>query len=170
MLCGIFRGAVHNKQGEKSLKRAIRTCVLTAAAVLLIISSLSANAGRDYYRWMDERGNPVHSDRPPPKGVDYEVVSTGSGLIRQVDAEEGAVPAKTEPSVGNEFERVDTEQTQVVKKNPEYCKRAQDNLMQIDSHARIRLRNDQGEVRILSEEEKSAEREKAVLAIEAYCD
>ncbi len=70
------------------MKRAIRTCVLIAAAVLLIISSFSANAGRNYYRWMDERGNPVHSDRPPPKGIDYEVVSTGSSLIRQVDAEE----------------------------------------------------------------------------------
>ena len=170
MLCGIFRGVVHNKQGEKSVKRAIRTCVLAAAAVLLIISSLSANAGRDYYRWMDERGNPVHSDRPPPKGTDYEVVSTGSSLIRQVDAEEGVVPAEVEPHVGNEFEQVDSRRTETVKKNPEACQRARDNLAQLDSHARIRLRNDQGEVRFLSEEEKAAEREKAMIAIEAFCD
>ena len=152
------------------MKRAIQTCVLAVAAVLLIISSLSANAGRDYYRWLDERGNLVHSDRPPPKGVDYEVVSTGSSLTRQVDAEQGVVPAEVEPRVGNDFEQVDTRQSQAVKKNPEACQRARDNLAQLDSHARIRLRNDQGEVRYLSEEEKSAEREKAIIAIEAFCD
>ncbi len=151
------------------MKRAIRTCVLIAAAVLLIISSFSANAGRNYYRWMDERGNPVHSDRPPPKGIDYEVVSTGSSLIRQVDAEEGAVPAETKPRVGNEFERVDTEQAQAVEKNPEYCQRARDNLATLNTAARIRVRNDQGEFRFLDEEEKEARRQDAQAGISAYC-
>ena len=152
------------------MKRAIRTSVLAAAAVLLIISSLSANAGRDYYRWVDERGNPVHSDRPPPKGVSYEVVSTGSSLTRQVDAEEGAVPAETEPRVGNEFERVDTEKVQVVEKNPEYCKRAQENLATLTTAARIRVRNDQGEYRFLDEEEKESRRQDAQAGISAYCE
>ena len=152
------------------MKRAIRTCVLTAAAVLLIISSLSANAGKDYYRWTDERGNPVHSDRPPPKGVDYEVVSTGSSLTRQVDAEEGAVPAVTKPSVGNEFERMDTEQIQVVEKNPEYCQRAQENLATLTTAARIRVRNDQGEYHFLDEEEKEARRQDARAGISTYCE
>jgi hypothetical protein len=170
VLWGIFRGAVHNKEGEKSVKRAIQTCVLTAAAVLLTISSLSANAGRDYYRWMDERGNPVHSDRPPPKGVDYEVVSTGSSLTRQVGAEEGAVPAETEPSVGNEFERVNAEQTQLVKKNPEYCQRARENLATLNTAARIRVRNDQGEFRYLDEEEKEFRRKESQDAIDVHCE
>jgi len=138
--------------------------------VLLIISSLSANAGRDYYRWVDERGNPVHSDRPPPKGVNYEVVSTGSSLTRQVDAQEGAVPAETEPRVGNEFERVDTEQVQVVEKNPEYCKRAQENLATLTTAARIRVRNDQGEYRYIDEEEKEIQRQRAQDSIAIHCE
>ena len=152
------------------MKRAIRTCVLTAAAVLLIISSLSASAGKDYYRWIDERGNPVHSDRPPPKGIDYEVVSTGSSLTRQVSAEEGAVPAETKPRVGNEFERVDTDQMQVVEKNPEYCKRAQDNLATLNTAARIRVRNDQGEFRYLDEKEKEMQRQRARDSIAVHCE
>jgi hypothetical protein len=152
------------------VKRAIQTCVLTAAAVLLTISSLSANAGRDYYRWMDERGNPVHSDRPPPKGIDYEVVSTGSSLTRQVDAEEGAVPAETKPRVGNEFERVNTEQTQAVEKNPEYCQRARENLATLNTAARIRVRNDQGEYRYIDEEEKEVQRQRARDSIAAHCE
>ena len=169
MLCGIFRGAVHNKQGEKSVKRAIRTCVLTASAVLLITSSLSASAGRDYYRWMDERGNPVHSDRPPPKGIDYEVVSTGSSLVRQVSAEEGVVPTEVVPRVGNDFEQVDTAK-QEIQKNPEYCDRARKNIQSLDTHARIRVRNEQGEYHWLSQEEKDAQREEAEAAISVHCD
>ena len=152
------------------MKGTILTCITTAAAVLLTVVSLSATAGRDYYRWIDERGNPVHSDRPPPMGVDYEVVSTGSSLIRQVNAEEGVVPANTDPSVGNEFERVDTEETQVVKKNPEYCKRAQDNLATLSGSVRIRVRNDQGEFRYLDEEQKEIQRQRARDNIATHCE
>ena len=119
---------------------------------------------------MDERGNPVHSDRPPPKGTDYEVVSTGSSLIRQVDAEEGAVPAETEPRVGNEFERVDKEQAQVVEKNPEYCRRARENLATLTTTARIRVRNDQGEYRYIDEEEKEIQRQRARDSIAVHCE
>ena len=151
------------------MKRAIQTCVLAVATVLLIISSLSANAGRDYYRWMDERGNLVHSDRPPPKGVDYEVVSTGSSLTRQVDAEQGVVPAEVEPRVGNDFKQADTKESRI-EKNPEYCQRARDNLYLLDRVARIRLRNDQGEYRYIDEEEKDIQRQNAIDAIAVHCD
>jgi hypothetical protein len=150
--------------------RAIQTCTIAATAIIMLTGSLNTSAGTNHYRWVNERGDPVHSDRPPPKGVDYEVITTGSGLTRQVDAEEGAVPAEVVPRVGNEFEQVNNEQSQAVQKNPEACQRARDNLTQLDSRARIRLRDDQGEVRFLSAEEKSAEREKAVNAIGAYCD
>jgi len=134
------------------------------------ISSLKAIAGTNHYRWIDERGEPVHSDRPPPKGVDYEVITTGSGLTRRVEAEEGAVPAEVVPRVGNEFEQVNNEQIQVVKKNPESCKRAQDNLATLTTSARIRVRNDQGEFRYLDEEEKEIQRQKARDTIAIHCE
>ena len=134
------------------------------------LTSLSASAGETYYRWQDERGNPVHSDRPPPKGVDYEVVSTGSSLIRPVEAEQGAVPAETVPRVGNDFEQVDTNKEVAVEKNPEHCQKAQDNLATLSRNGRIRLRNDQGEYRYIDEEEKDSQRQKAADAVDAYCE
>jgi len=151
------------------VNRAIQTCAIAAAAVLLTISSFSASAGTNHYRWLNERGNPVHSDRPPPQGIDYEVITTGSSLIRQVQADEGAVPAEVEPRVGNDFEQVDT-QPPDIEKNPEYCQRARNNLATLDSAPRIRIRNDQGEFRYLSNEEKETERLKAVDAISVHCD
>jgi len=137
--------------------------------VLLTVASLSATAGRDYYRWIDERGNPVHSDRPPPMGVDYEVVSTGSGLMRQVNAEEGAVPAEVEPRVGNDFQQIDAKPPKI-EKNPAYCQRAKDNLATLDSAARIRIRNEKGEYRYITEKEKAEERINAQNSIKEHCE
>ena len=151
------------------MKRAIPTCVLVATMGILNLSSLGALAGTNHYRWIDDRGHPVHSDRPPPKGVDYEVITTGSGLVRQVEAEEGAVPAEIEPRVGNDFQQTDTTK-KTVEKNPEYCERARQNIQSLDTHARIRVRNEQGEYHWLSQEEKDAQREEAEATISIHCN
>jgi hypothetical protein len=147
----------------------MHTCLSTATAMILAFSSLAAASDNDYYRWLDDRGNPVHSDRPPPAGTPYEVISTKSSLIRQVSADEGAVPATTEPTVGNEFDQVDTKNT-TIKKNPEQCKRAQENLQTLNTKVRIQIRNDQGELRPLSEEDKAIQRKQAMDAIAVHCE
>ena len=140
------------------------------ALVTTIIATISGPtvAGNTYYRWADDRGNPVHSDRPPPKGTDYEVVSTGSSLVRKVSAEEGAVPADTKSTPGNEFETTESAKP-VQKKNEEFCQRAQDNLNTLESTARVRIRDDQGEYRYLSTEEKEAESNKARDLMAVHC-
>lgn len=146
--------------------RSIPGCVLVVAMGLF---SLSVSAGTNHYRWVDERGDPVHSDRPPPKGVDYEVVSTGSSLVRQVKAEEGVVPTEIKPRVGNDFEQVDTAK-KGMEKNPEYCERARQNILSLDTHARIRVSNEQGEYHWLTQEEKDAQRLQAEATIATHCD
>ena len=143
-------------------------------ALLMVVAAMTAGhistaSGENYYRWKDERGNPVHSDRPPPEGIQYEVVSTESRLIRPVEAREGAVPKKVQPTASNDFEPIEPKKM-TTKKNPEYCARAKDNLYTIDVTPRIRTRNDQGEMRILTPEERQVERKKALDAIEAYCE
>ena len=139
--------------------------------VLVALTTLSINsviAGESHYRWTDEHGNPVHSDRPPPKGVNYEVITSGTSLVRRVDSAEGAVPAKTSPSVKNNFEPVDTAKAPA--KNPEYCERAKENLRVLDSRANIRMRNDDGETYILTEEDKEEKRTEARSVIESQCE
>jgi hypothetical protein len=169
-LWGIFRGATYNNEGETSVKRALLTCVLIATTTILALTGLATSAGEVHYRWIDDRGRPVHSDRPPPKGVDYEVISTGSSLVRAVEADEGAVPLEITPRVGNDFEQVDTKKVAKIEKNLEYCKRAQENLQTLNSSARIRLRNDQGEYRYIDEEEKEIQRQNAMDTIAVHCD
>ena len=151
------------------MKHKLMARSLVMAIAVLTLSSSLANASQVVYRWKDAQGNPVNSDRPPPKGTDYEVISTKSSMVRPVDAAEGAVPLTVKPSVGNEFQPVDANKPKI-EKNPEYCKRAKDNLTQIDSHAQIRLRDDNGNVHILTEEEKQLERNKALETIKLNCD
>ena len=165
---GIFVTITIDWRGDL-LKRVNITGALVLVTVVLTLMGSYASAGQTLYRWTDERGNPVNSDRPPPTGVEYEVISTDSSMVRQVDSDEGAVPLKVKPTPSNDFEPVNTEKPASLK-NPEYCAIAQENLKQLNTHARIRLRNDQGEIRYLNEEEKAVEREKALDAIEAFCE
>ena len=109
------------------MRRATKTCLCATALLVLALTGLTAHAESTYYRWQDDRGNPVHSDRPPPTGTAYEVITSGSSLVRKVDADEGAVPATTEPTVSNDFQPVDANKKSV-KKNAEQCKRARENL------------------------------------------
>lgn len=142
-------------------------CSLTI--LVMAISTAQVKAENPHYRWLDDRGNPVHSDRPPEKGVDYEVVSTESSLKRVVSNKEGAVPAEITPRAGNEFEQADSAPDKG-QKNAQYCQRARTNLQSIDSVSRIRIRDKSGEFRYLSDEEKATERQKAIDAIEVHCE
>lgn len=151
------------------MKYMTHTCVAIATALLLTMAGAASAAESVHYRWVDERGNPVHSDRPPPKGTNYEVISTGSSLVRKVDSSEGAVPATTESTPGNEFTQVDSK-PEPIKKNPEQCKRAQENLETLNTKVRIQIRNDQGELRPLTEEQKDAQRKQAMDTIAVHCD
>ena len=150
-----------------------KTGLLSIAAIVAIAASLATpdvQAGQTYYRWKDQQGRFVHSDRPPPPGIEYEVISSGSSnLVRRVGAEEGAVPATTEPSPGNEFEPTQREMG-VVERNPEICARARENLETLQNAARIRMRDDQGEYYFLSEEEKEIQMEKARDLISVHCE
>ncbi|WP_205743143.1 DUF4124 domain-containing protein [Halioglobus maricola] len=151
------------------MKSATQKAVIFATAIGLLAGSLAVSAGQTYYRWKDDEGNSYHSDRPPPKGTEYEVVSTKSYDIRRVEGDEGAVPLDTSPEPGNEFETFPKEEVKP-NKSPELCARAQQNLSTLQDGGRIRLRNDKGEFHYLSEEEKADQIARAKAVIEQNCE
>jgi Domain of unknown function (DUF4124) len=135
----------------------------------VVVFSYVATAGETYYRWTDERGNLLHSDRPPPKGTDYEVVSTDSNDIRKVDGSKGAVPLEVNPRVGNEFDTYPKEPKDF-KRSPETCRRAKENMASLNSGEVIRMRNDQGEIRELSADDIAYQKQRAEEVMRAHCD
>ena len=160
----------HPTAKEKSLKLAYRTMARTALLVLLATGGAHTVADINHYRWLDNSGEPVYSDRPPPKDVDYEVVSAGSSLKRAVSSDEGAVPLETDSGVGNGFNQVDGTEAKRSNKNPGICQRARTNLEALTSSAKVRVRNEQGEVRFLSAEEMEVQRQTAEAQISVYCE
>jgi hypothetical protein len=145
-------------------------CIRAGMVVLLIVAGSQVIAGSTHYRWINERGEPVYSDRPPPKGVEYEVVSTQSRFKRTVSAEEGAVPLETSPRVGNEFFQIDPDAASRNQKNPVYCEQARQNLEALTTSLQVNVRNDDGEVRPLTAEQMEVERNRARGQIEKYCE
>jgi hypothetical protein len=152
------------------VKQAFRKGLQGSLIVLMAAGSLHSGAADSHYRWLDNRGNTVLSDRPPPAGTDYEVISTKSGMKRQVQGEQGAVPREVVPSVRNEFEPVARNPSAEVRKNPEICTIARTNLETLNTFARVQVRNDQGDVQYLSDEEKEVQRNEAEALIRQHCD
>jgi hypothetical protein len=132
--------------------------------------SPSALAERGYYKWVDARGNPQHSDRPPPPGVEYEFVSTETGLRRRVvqeDREGGESSAPAMPTAASPPSTA-AEQQVAIEKDPALCDKARANLDTLNSNARVRIR-DGDEIRYLTEEEKDIQRRKAQDLIAVHC-
>ena len=142
------------------------------AAIVLMLGAISTEtiAGNAYYRWTDSDGNPVHSDRPPPAGTNYEVVSTGSSQVRKVSSSEGAVAPESDTSKKDAFDRFEDVKAEPPAKNPEYCKSARANLDTLESKARIRLKDDNGEYRYLTMEEKETQKKTARDMIATHCE
>ncbi|MFT4824661.1 MAG: hypothetical protein ACJASY_004163 [Halioglobus sp.] len=139
-------------------------------AMLGIISAETIAEGNSYYRWSDTEGNPVHSDRPPPAGTNYEVVSTGSSKVRQVSSAEGAVAPVSDTRKDDEFDGFEESKTEAPRKNPELCKGAKSNLDTLESKARVRIKDDDGEYRYLTMEEKETQKKTARDLIASYCE
>ena len=163
--------------GTASVNRPVSPAWTLALAVFmtaaLVMDMPAASAADTYYRWKDEQGKLVVSDRPPTVDIEYEVVSQRSSLVRRVKPGEGAVPAEVTPRPGNQFEQTDTrnEQLEAVTRNPESCARAKANLETLNTTARIRIRDQEtGEVRYLSEDEKETQRQKARDIIRVHCE
>ena len=146
---------------------------VTLFALLLLavgFGSESATAESGYYKWFDARGNPQHSDRPPPPGVEYEFISTETGLRRRVEREESSDSASSAPAMPPIARPRPTaaEEQVVIKKDPGLCDKAKANLDTLNSSARVRIRDENG-IRYLTEEEKDVQRRKAEDLISIHC-
>jgi hypothetical protein len=145
----------------------------TLNALLFVVvagSSVSSPADSNYYRWMDSQGNPIHSDIPPPAGIDYEIVSTQSTFSRAIESQEGAVPLEGDSTVGTENTQQASAEAGRYEKEPELCQIARTNLDSLTNSAKVKTRNELGEVRYLSAEEMEVQRQTAQAQIGVYCE
>lgn len=156
----------------------VRPAVL---ACVLAIPSLTIAEPEEYYTWVDENGVTNYAERNP-EGVNATFVGRNRAYGRPGAVEPnpapGPAPAPSQPAnpgsdidpdamVDEEAARLAAELAETKRRN---CTIGQNNLAQLKAFARVRVSDDKGENRILTEEEKQAKTEQARQVIRENCN
>ena len=176
------------KQGNKSSDEVkeqnvslSRTTPLSLVIPLLLFPLFlfigSVQAAEPYYIWVDEDGVTNYSQRIP-KGYDSEYVTESSkfGYNRPAtqgpdtkgqdsdDSTEGSTPEATDMS--SERESVQHEIARVKSSN---CQVGKANLARLEAYARIRIRDDDGQEHVMTDDEKQERIRQAQATIRENC-
>jgi len=137
-----------------------------AVTVAVATGSVFCQAGDEAYRWTNAEGEAVYSDRPPPAGTDYEVVSGKIGLQYDAAATAAETPQETAGAAPGQAEEGDAAQTQ---SNAVLCERARMTLIALEGAGVIQVRGADGEPHQLTPEEREKEKETARAQMSVYC-
>ena len=150
--------------------------IVTSSMLLLLLQGQPAGASPTY-RWVDDNGNPVLSDRPPETGTPYTEVGVDTGFRRYPKpvATETTKPGGQAPtgSASSSLAASSTggqaNPTEVVEAQPDLCEQAEDNIFKLETFPRMRVGDDDGEVRFMSDEERATQLATAYKVRDANC-
>ena len=149
----------------------------------LLICCLPFLTAADIYRWVDANGV-VNYTQQKPKGIDAELVS-GSSSSRSVVAQTVQVETPTaqpesdgQPALNEDQQNMlrdleaaeDARQQELARVREDNCTRARSVLTRLTAKGRIRVRDDEGEYRIMNEEERQSRISEAQQGIALNCD
>ncbi|EAQ95814.2 Domain protein of unknown function [Congregibacter litoralis KT71] len=144
----------------------------------VLVAQAPSLADNTYYQWKDEHGNIVMSDRPPTTPeLKYKKVITGKESLRAAPTPRSTSsdkpsnlnsPANPGRSKPNEVRAPESERD--VDRDPQACAQALRALEELDNRPRVRVYDEQGELKYLSEKEKTDLYRRAELTVERHCD
>ncbi|MFO8025547.1 DUF4124 domain-containing protein [Thiohalophilus sp.] len=141
-------------------------------ALLLLLALATPMALAATYKYQDESGNTVYSQNPPENlDIPYEVMSNISSHARPGSDSAPAASSRPSPRPQQDEEENDTvarEQQQAEQMRKENCKAAKKNLEIYTVYRRIR--NEEGEVVRISDDERQQKVDEAKQAIQDFCD
>ena len=144
---------------------------ICASAILIGVTASSVSA--ETFRWIDENGNPVLSDRPPPSGTPYTEVISGGGFGPSRSSTETTstnATSSNNASVASPGNDRANETDAAAYKNPELCAQAEDTIFKLETFPRARVKDDSGEVRFMTDSERSQQLQTANLVRDAHCE
>jgi len=149
--------------------RSIRSLWLLA----LLVSPALLAGPQGYYRWKDDKGQ-FQATQQPPTDRPSEFVRTSTGTSSQMapgeSADSAGAPSKAADQSAASAAKKPTGIQGVPDKDPEKCKQAQDAQAVLNSHARIREKDEKGEYRYLAPEEINEQKKLATESVDIYCD
>lgn len=136
---------------------------------MVALSWVTMSSGAGVYRWVDEQGVTHYGEKPPAPGVGEKIKVSAPGPsstptpASNSAAKEAAPPASTPSEAEAAAAKA---QAEVTKKN---CEAYAANLKVLREHGRIREQSNDGQVKMLSEEEKQSRIQQAEKFIAENC-
>lgn len=134
--------------------------LILSIACILVSSQASAIAEK-VYKWTDEKGQ-THYSQHPPFNTQTEVLKTQTGHSDPVDYK---ATSETKDKV-----EAKAESNTAPPKDKERCENARQNIEALKTHARIRIKGDNGEYRYLTPDEHQQKVDEANKAMKESCD
>jgi len=132
----------------------------------LLLGSLASHA-ETYFKWKNDNGSWEYGAHPPPGKHAIEIKTTVTKALENQRASSDGGADSGKSTLEMEFEE---KQKVTRKRNAEYCATARSNLEALSSKAVIRRRDAEGNVTVVSEQERKDEISKAEIAIDRYCN
>lgn len=145
------------------------------AITLGVVSSIfpAVSDAGTLYRWNDAKGRPVISDRQPPVGTPYTVLNDGRfGVIKKAPTTTPNEPTQQAVSENQRAKKSvagSNDEKVVVEKHPELCAQAKENIFKLETFPRMRVEDDDGTVRFMSDAERAAQLKTAREVAKANC-
>lgn len=139
-------------------------------------TAVTATAEEEYYTWIDENGITNYAERNP-EGVNATFVSRNQSFGQRAGRDTAQEGSKASPAskpsgpdpdalVGEQAAILAAERADIQRKN---CEIGKNNLAQIKAFSRLRVTDENGQTRILTEEEKEARADVARQTIRENC-
>jgi len=122
----------------------MRLLMMVTGLTILVLNSTNLTA-EEVYKWVDANGV-THYQAHPPKNREVTTIQTKTGH---------SAPVKYNTKTGKVVAQKDTDSAPIVtsKKDPELCLKAQDNLKALQQYSRVRVADENGELRYLEPDE-----------------
>ena len=156
-------------------KKSALPFVMIALAALPWLISDTTDAST--YRWVDQNGNPVLSDRPPEAGIPYTEVGIETGFRRyakpvsaeKTESSDNPAPGAKPATLAASTDVSESVRLEAVEPQPALCDQARDNIFKLETFARMRVQDDSGEVRFMTDDERASQLSTAYQVRDANC-
>ena len=149
----------------------LRTTLIQLLASSLLLVLPGSGWAETFYKWQNEEGSWVYGAHPPA-GVEAVEVKTNIGRPSRSESAQASGDAPAAPAeAGGAAPQLEVETKPEIPEaqRKQYCQQGRQNLEALSSKAVIRQRDADGNVTVLSDEDREAEIEKARRAVEKYC-
>ncbi|MGE0625797.1 MAG: DUF4124 domain-containing protein [Pseudomonadales bacterium] len=159
----------------------IKHKVLPLIGAALLIAFSGQTAADEIYRWVDANGV-VNYTQLKPKDTEAEAITTQGGATRVAKAAPTPAPASvTDPATGEPLSPEQEQmleglraaerarQQEIAKIKAENCQQSKDVLARLTVKERIRVRGEDGDYRVMPEDERASRISEAQKNIALYC-